>query len=312
MSFIAQRKDYDHQMQNIFHHSLIKMIVLHHLDQLNIAWDTFISNDIFTIPPIQHGQEAPSSSHPSTSIPPPQPIHHPSSSDESATPSPSSSPSPEPIHSPSRDESSDQEHIEHGESNKPEEFGLGALTHTYQRGHRKVFAPHIVGGALPSSSTKLVHKGKEKVIEAEIKQQEEDLHETEHDFQLVDPNEHDDHENTTIFIMEKDALIGELQVNLQMAKYIISYYEQENRQFEVKNELMGIQLIKANREAEKAKALLDEEYEKYGEKLDEQVPRRRPRIRGLKRSLELKEQRAAELANELTLNEKFSKMVNEN
>jgi len=71
MSFITQNKYYDHQMQSIFHHSLIKMIVLHYLDQLNIAWDTFISNEIFTVPRIQHGQEASSSSHPLTSIPPP-------------------------------------------------------------------------------------------------------------------------------------------------------------------------------------------------------------------------------------------------
>jgi len=42
------------------------------------------------------------------------------------------------------------------------------------------------------------------------------------------------------------------------------------------------------------------------------VPRRRPRTRGLKRALELEKQREAELANQLTLNEKFAKMVNEN
>ena len=92
----------------------------------------------------------------------------------------------------------------------------------------------------------------------------------------------------------------------------MSYYEQENRKFEVKNELMEIQLIKAKREAEKAKALLDETYGQYGEYLDEQVPRRRPRTRGLKRALELEKKREAELANEFTLSEQFSKMVNEN
>lgn len=104
-----------------------------------------------------------------------------------------------------------------------------------------------MGGAFPSSSEKQVQKGKEKVIEIEIQQQEEDLHETEHYFQLVDPNEHDDSEITTIVIKEKNALIGKLQVSLQRAKYIISYYEQENKQFEVKNELMEIQLIKTKR-----------------------------------------------------------------
>ena len=79
MAFIAQKRDYDHQMQSVFHHSLIKMIITHHLDMLNIPWDTFISNDIFTVPPIQHVQDAPSSSHPSIYILSSQPNVHTSS-----------------------------------------------------------------------------------------------------------------------------------------------------------------------------------------------------------------------------------------
>lgn len=75
---------------------------------------------------------------------------------------------------------------------------------------------------------------------------------------------------------------------------------------------MEIQLIKAKREAEKTKILLDEAYGEYGEQLDEQVPRKRPQTRGLKRALKLEEQKEAELANHLTLNEQFSKMMNEN
>jgi len=99
---------------------------------------------------------------------------------------------------------------------------------------------------------------------------------------------------------------------LQREKYIISYYEQENKKFETKHELMEIQHIKVKREVEKAKALLDEAYGEYSDQLEEQVPRRRPRTRGLKRALELKKQKEVELANELTLNEKFTKMINEN
>lgn len=75
---------------------------------------------------------------------------------------------------------------------------------------------------------------------------------------------------------------------------------------------MDIQLIKAKREAKKAKALLNEAYGEYNDRLEQQVHRRRPRTRGLKRGLELEKQREAELANELTLNEQFAKMVNEN
>lgn len=77
-------------------------------------------------------------------------------------------------------------------------------------------------------------------------------------------------------------------------------------------ELMEIQLIKAKREAKKAKALLDETYGEYSDQLEEQVPRRRPRTIGLKRSLDLEKQKEAELANELTLNQQFAKMINEN
>jgi len=51
---------------------------------------------------------------------------------------------------------------------KPKRVDLGTLAHTYQRGHRHVFSPQIVGGALPFSPTKLVHKGKEEMTEAEV------------------------------------------------------------------------------------------------------------------------------------------------
>ena len=70
MAYIVQKRDYDHQMRSLFHHSLIKIIFLHHLDKLNISWDTFIANDIFTAPPIQHAQAMPPPYHPSISIPP--------------------------------------------------------------------------------------------------------------------------------------------------------------------------------------------------------------------------------------------------
>lgn len=73
-----------------------------------------------------------------------------------------------------------------------------------------MFSPQIVGGALPSSLTKKVQKGKEKMTEEKIKHEEEDLHETEQDFDLLDLGEHDDSEITCIIIKEKDALIREL------------------------------------------------------------------------------------------------------
>ena len=40
--------------------------------------------------------------------------------------------------------------------------------------------------------------------------------------------------------------------------------------------------------------------------------RKSPRTRGLKRALKLEEQKEVKLANQLTLNEQFAKMINEN
>lgn len=194
----------------------------------------------------------------------------------------------------------------------PKGANLGTQIHTYQRGHRQVFSPQIVGGVFASSSVKHVQNGKENMTEIEIQWQEEDLHEIEQDFDLVHLSEHDDSERTSIFIKEKDTLMRELHIKLQREKYIISYYEQENTQFEAKHEVMEIQLIKAKWEVEKAKALLDESYGEYGDQLEEHVPRKRPRTRGLKRALELEKHKEAQLANELTLNEQFPIMINDN
>ena len=74
-----------------------------------------------------------------------------------------------------------------------------------------------------------------------------------------------------------------------------------------------MKFIKAQREAEKTKLLLEETLEKYGllYETEEQVPRRRPRTRGLKRALELGRQKERELPDEVTLNEKFSVVISE-
>ena len=40
-------------MNSLFHHSLIKIIFLHHLKQLNIPWENFIEIEVFTSPPNQ-------------------------------------------------------------------------------------------------------------------------------------------------------------------------------------------------------------------------------------------------------------------
>ena len=133
MSYLVQKRDYDHQMKRIFHHSLIKIIVIHHLDQLNISWSSCIANDIFVAPPVQHAQVVPPPYHPSISIPPSHPTV-PTSSSSQTTPSISPPPSPFHVHigSPRRFEIS-----------KPKRDGLRISVKKYQRVHRKVF-PHIL------------------------------------------------------------------------------------------------------------------------------------------------------------------------
>lgn len=63
MSYIAQKREPKDQMKSLFHHALIKIIVLYHLKELNIAWSTFIANPIFTHTSTQNVQNMPSSSH---------------------------------------------------------------------------------------------------------------------------------------------------------------------------------------------------------------------------------------------------------
>lgn len=88
MAYIVLKMEYEHQMKSVFQHSLIEIIVLYHLKELNIGWSTFIANPIFIDPSIQNVQSVPSSSHPSTFIHPSQPIDHSSSLDQSPSPSP--------------------------------------------------------------------------------------------------------------------------------------------------------------------------------------------------------------------------------
>lgn len=61
MTYKVQHIEYELQMNNLFHHSLIKIIVLHHLKQLNIAWETFIEAKVFTSPSNQPARPIPPS-----------------------------------------------------------------------------------------------------------------------------------------------------------------------------------------------------------------------------------------------------------
>ena len=95
---------------------------------------------------------------------------------------------------------------------------------TYQRGHKNVFDPQIVEGAMPSTKTQNVDKGKDKVIEPVI-HDEEDTHETKQEFQLVDLDEDENEKIANAAIKGKDFKIKELQTNLDSAKYVINFLE---------------------------------------------------------------------------------------
>ena len=79
MAYIVKKRDCNQQMQSLFHHSLIKMVVMHQLQHKNIPWDAFIANDIFNTIPSHHEKDIPSSSHPPVSPYPSHPAIHTSS-----------------------------------------------------------------------------------------------------------------------------------------------------------------------------------------------------------------------------------------
>ena len=89
MSYIVQKRHPSQQMQSIFHHYLIKMIVLHQLEQQGIPWEVFIAHEVFTNPQPHHQPNLPSSSQSPPSTPPSPPTDHESSPQENLPPSPS-------------------------------------------------------------------------------------------------------------------------------------------------------------------------------------------------------------------------------
>ena len=80
---------------------------------------------------------------------------------------------------------------------------------------------------MSSTSAQQVDKGKEKVIEALI-HDEEDNHETEKEFQLVHLDEDDNDKITNAAIKGKNSKISEFHTNLDTTRYVIHFLEQEN------------------------------------------------------------------------------------
>ena len=86
-----------------------------------------------------------------------------------------------------------------------------------------MFSPHIEERAKPTSTEQGVHS-----------QHETSMHDEEIDFDSVDLEANEEHENLERIIKEKYSHIKELQDNLSRANFIISFLEQENNQLKDK------------------------------------------------------------------------------
>ena len=98
---------------------------------------------------------------------------------------------------------------------------------TYQRGNMHVIAALKRQGAMPSTSTKQLEKGKGKIIVEEEKYK----HETKKEFQLIHLDSDDENEEriTSILLKIKDAQIRDSQANLGRAKNVINFFKVENK-----------------------------------------------------------------------------------
>ena len=111
-------------------------------------------------------------------------------------------------------------------------------------------------GAMPSTSTKDLDKGKEKFMDEE----EEDKHDTEQEFQLIHVDSDDENEAriSNMFLQSKDSKIRDLQENLGRAKNVINLFEVENKYLEVEKAIYEVRAIRAQKEARRSKEKLDE------------------------------------------------------
>ena len=67
MASTIQKKPPSQQIAYLFHHSLIKFIILHQLEKRKVSWDVFITHpDFSTVPPIHTSSTSPTH-HPSPS-----------------------------------------------------------------------------------------------------------------------------------------------------------------------------------------------------------------------------------------------------
>ena len=165
---------------------------------------------------------------------------------------------------------------------------------------------------MPSTSTKQLDKGKEKVMDEE----EEDEHETEQEFELIHVDRNDENEAriSSMLLKGKYAQIKDLQANLARAGNAIHYYEVENKQLEAQKAIYEVREIRAWKEVERTKVRLDEVLGVFDESEDEegQLSRRRPRTMGLRKALAKEKEQETTLEEQLTLSEMLAMEIEYN
>lgn len=80
-----------------------------------------------------------------------------------------------------------------------------------------------------------------------------------HGIEIVDLEAQDEATNENITIREKDAQVQELMDNLVRAKYVISSLDQENKQLSDKQVLLELEHLKAKRQGDTGKSVMQEE-----------------------------------------------------
>jgi len=122
--------------------------------------------------------------------------------------------------------------------------------------HRQMLSSPGVKGDLPSSSTEQVQgkdKGKQPVHE------EGPTEGQERDFVLVEEDDTDLGSQSSrlkdMIIKEKEAAIQALSLDLEKAKWIINFLEQENKQLEDKQAIKELETIREKRQVEKRRKI---------------------------------------------------------
>lgn len=92
---------------------------------------------------------------------------------------------------------------------------------------------------------------------------------------MINLDDEDEIRIKNALIRGKDANIIELQANLGRAKNVIYFLELDNQQLKTKQTISEVRAIRAQKEARKAKALLDETLGRFDDIDDEEdhIPR---------------------------------------